>query len=1333
MLSVQPVTAQTLSAAQIEAFISTLEEVSPGVYSLAGITPTLPADALVTNINAADTTNANQLWTAGGLDLNLTGAGVDVGVWDGGEVRATHQEFSNGSRVTVVDSVALSDHATHVAGTIGAQGVNANARGMADQAAIRSRDYLNDASEMLADASILDLSNHSYGFLRGWTQRISWSGLGFTDTWMADRALFTQDPNFGKYTGAQTVIDASLGIDLVTPQALDDILFDNPYLLSVWSAGNDRTESFTNLLGNNRYVAYSSTAGGWVLINAGPTPAPGGDGAIDSGFDTLPQSQVAKNSLTIGAIHDITADPYTSGDVSITSFSSWGMTDDGRIKADLVANGASLTSSVSTSDSAYGGFSGTSMSAPNATGSAALLVQHYRNLFAGASPRSATTKGLLIHTASDAGNIGPDYSFGWGVLDAAAAANLLTDAAAPSPQTILEEDTYSGTNWTKNIVSAGTTPLKVTIVWSDPAPTTLPDSGLDVSTPVLVNDLDLWISGPGGETFLPWTLDRLSPASPAVRTAANHVDNVEQVLIDLPGAGEYTIHIGNIGAAFTQDFSLVVSGATAVNTPPTDPANLALPAIDEDIVDASNSGRLASDIVTASGSIDPNGDLLGIAVTTVDNANGHWQYSLDAGGSWQDILAATPTAARLLAPEHLVRFVPNPDFNSQVATSPTISFKVWDQTAGVAGETADTTTLSAYSAIAANATQPVDEVNDAPSFTLPSSLVEQNEDAGAVAVGRFAIDTAPGPATATDEAAQILTFLVVVLGTTGNLAFDAAPSIDAATGELTFTAATDTNGAATIEVVLQDDGSGTPPHVNSSAAQNFTIEIAPVNDEQVLATNGGLTADEGSATEITTASLETTDVDNLPRELIYTVESGPSYGALRVSGNPATQFTQQDVSDDLVIYAHDGGETSSDNFYFTVDDGQGTASSGTFSITITPVNDEQVLATNAGLTLNEGASDTITAARLETTDVDDLPGELIYTGESGPSYGALLVSGSPATQFTQQEINDGLVSYAHDDGETLTDSFHFTIDDGQGTASSGTFSITITPVNDEQVLATNADVTVDQGALATITTTFLETSDIDNVPTELVYLITSGPAYGMLLVGGLPATQFTQQDVNDGVVSYEHDGTENFADSFGFTVDDGQGAASSGTFSIAIRPLAGDYNRDNFVNAADHVLWRKTLGTMGVPAYTAADGDGDTTIDDDDYGVWFAHFGETAGTGSAAGIEQEAGRSEQGDAEFRIADFGLRNEKSGEQGATQRVPGRESVRSRVASEGPSWHDDALVAWVASRRAEYGGDETQKDGVIESLGGRESDEEARRSVFGAVDAVFEKLLVGVGEM
>ena len=98
----------------------------------------------------------------------------------------------------------------------------------------------------------------------------------------------------------------------------------------------------------------------------------------------------------------------------------------------------------------------------------------------------------------------------------------------------------------------------------------------------------------------------------------------------------------------------------------------------------------------------------------------------------------------------------------------------------------------------------------------------------------------------------------------------------------------------------------------------------------------------------------------------------------------------------------------------------------------------------------------------------------------------------------------------------------------------------------------------------------------------------------------------------------------------GFDGDNnGTSRIDMGSFEVQVLPnLAGDFNRNENVDAADYVLWRKSKGT-NVSNYTGADGDGDGTIDQDDYGVWRGHFGQSyipdVGSGSTVPFTTQSG------------------------------------------------------------------------------------------------------------
>ncbi len=216
----------------------------------------------------------------------------------------------------------------------------------------------------------------------------------------------------------------------------------------------------------------------------------------------------------------------------LVSSSSRGPAHDGRIKPDISAHGQGQIST--NQNNTYQTFGGTSAASPGIAGVSAQLYQVYMEENAGAFPESALIKAALLNTANDMGNVGPDFKFGWGLVNANRAALLIQD------DRYLSSTVAQGLTNTHTInVPANTTQVRFMVYWSDPAAT----PGAD---PALVNDLDLVVTDPSSGTHLPWVLDH-TPNPVNLDTPAtngpDHLNNMEQVLINNPAAGDYDIDI----------------------------------------------------------------------------------------------------------------------------------------------------------------------------------------------------------------------------------------------------------------------------------------------------------------------------------------------------------------------------------------------------------------------------------------------------------------------------------------------------------------------------------------------------------------------------------------------------------------------------------------------------------------------------------------------------------------------------------------------------------------------------------------------------------------------
>lgn len=384
--------------------------------------------------------------------LGLTGKYVRVGEWDSGPL-GVHVDLKDRTFIRE-NKVAVSNHATHVAGTVLGSGViNPAAAGMAPEAEIYSWDFWDwipwEMDTCVKYDSIV-ITQNSYAYDPNW------------DTCK----------NRGYYD--------------IYSYLLDRLVRNHPYLVHVYAAGNYQSQC---------------AKGGYRTVSSGP--------------------QSSKNAVVVGAVS------YTD---QMTSFSSWGPVRDGRLKPEVCAVGSNVYSTLPNNN--YGYYNGTSMACPGTSGTIALLFEHYRKVFS-KEPDASTLKAVLCNTATDYGNPGPDFKFGFGRINAYKAAQAIQEK-----RFIFDSLSNNQTRKDTIAVPSGVKQLKVLLCWSDvPASMYKPYDSMS-----LINNLDLKVIDVNNNQYLPLVLDTSNFSNTAVQSV-DSVNNIEQVVISNPPQGNYVINI----------------------------------------------------------------------------------------------------------------------------------------------------------------------------------------------------------------------------------------------------------------------------------------------------------------------------------------------------------------------------------------------------------------------------------------------------------------------------------------------------------------------------------------------------------------------------------------------------------------------------------------------------------------------------------------------------------------------------------------------------------------------------------------------------------------------
>ncbi len=441
-----------------------------------------------------------------------------------------------------------------------------------------------------------------------------------------------------------------------------------------------------------------------------------------------------------------------------------------------------------------------------------------------------------------------------------------------------------------------------------------------------------------------------------------------------------------------------------------------------------------------------------------------------------------------------------------------------------------------------------------------------------------------------------------------------------------------TTGARTVRYVLTDGDGGT------SANYDTTVTVSGANDAPVNTVPGAQVVAEDTALGI--SGLSVNDVDGN----LSTVQLGVTQGTVTVtlsggatisagvngSGTLTLSGTQADINATLASLSYQGtlNYSGADTLTMTSTDGNSATDVDTVGITVSGVNDApvntvpgaQVVAEDTALGIS-GLSVNDVDGNLSTVQLGVTQGTVTVT----LSGGATISAGANGTNTltlsgTQTDINATLasLSYQGDLNYNGADTLTVTSTDGNSATDVDAVGITVTAVNDEQSLDTNGGLTLPQSTQAVITNAMLSTSDVDHALNQIVYTITADSIHGTIRLGGTPlgvSSTFTQADIDGGLLSYQDTDIGTTADAFSFTVDDGVGAATAGTFTITVTPVNVAPVITSHGGGASAGL-ALAENVTGVTTMTATDADGDPLTYSIVGGADAARFAVDASTGA---------------------------------------------------------------------------------------------------------------------
>ncbi|XP_076446552.1 LOW QUALITY PROTEIN: extracellular matrix protein 3-like [Babylonia areolata] len=456
-----------------------------------------------------------------------------------------------------------------------------------------------------------------------------------------------------------------------------------------------------------------------------------------------------------------------------------------------------------------------------------------------------------------------------------------------------------------------------------------------------------------------------------------------------------------------------------------------------------------------------------------------------------------------------------------------------------------------------------DGLNFSPKFDFPIDIFPTNDEEPEVALrefmvvegGNLMIDLPILNVVDADEPTNTVTFVITQPPQHGQIVRQTREGSFPVTN---FTL-DDISGASTIEYEHDDTetisdsfGFNLLDGVHN-VSMTVPIKVFPVDDETPrLTINNGLEMETAGETKVITNDLlKAEDLDSNDASLVYIIRQKPKFGYLHkvdpdsesTNLTQGMNFTQRDIDVRTIHYTHTGIGGVRDLIKLDVTDGLNPLIDRYFYVTVEGLDMVYPTVINKGVELPEAGTAILTTDLLSGADLNTPDENLQFIITRAPARGYLESSdrpGVPITAFSQLELAGNKIRYVHTSGDEMKmDSFEFEVTDGFNPVAR-TFRISLSDVDNRKPVVMFQKLHLKEGDQKLITPFELKAEDRDTPDESLTFTVTQAPIHGLLLYNTTRRVSvFTMEDLNDNLISYQHDQSETLEDSFSFTVTDG--------------------------------------------------------------------------------------------------------------------------------------------------------------------------------------------------